>query len=304
MSRGLVALTGGTGFVGGYIVRNLINSGWRVRLLARRPVSSDHGVECIVGDLADEDALNRLVAGADILVHAAGLIKAAHKADFFRVNEAGSRAVAAVWSRHNPRGRVVVLSSLAARAPQLSDYAASKRAGEAAFSELNAVILRPGAVYGPGDKETAVFFRAARQGLLAVPLSQGCVTLVHAADVASAVKVFCDDVAPNGCFALTDRHPDGYGWGPLAAALCAAAGQKAYVVAVPQRVMAGLAVVGGLWSRLSGKPAMLTPGKVRELFYDWACSPDDLPAPALWRPEVTLAEGFAETVRQMDGLKN
>ncbi|MGB8601952.1 MAG: SDR family NAD(P)-dependent oxidoreductase, partial [Rhizomicrobium sp.] len=274
MSRGLVALTGGTGFVGGYIVHTLIAAGWRVRLLARRPVSSDLDVECVQGDLADEDALGRLVAGADVLVHAAGLIKAARKADFFRVNEAGSQALAAAWSRHNPTGRVVMVSSLAARAPQLSDYAASKRAGEAAFSGLNAVILRPGAVYGPGDKETAVFFRAARQGLLAMPLSQGSVTLVHAADVASAVKVFCDDTAPNGCFALTDGHPDGYGWGFLATALGAAVGQKVYVVAVPQGVMAGLAVLGGLWSRLSGKPAMLTPGKVRELFYDWACTPD------------------------------
>lgn len=300
MSRGLVALTGGTGFVGGYIIRSLMAAGWRVRLLARRPVVADPAVEQVRGDLADADALNRLVAGADVLVHAAGLIKTARRADFFRVNDAGSRAIAAAWLRHKPQGRVVVLSSLAARAPQLSDYAASKRAGEAAFAGLNAVILRPGAVYGPGDKETAVFFRAARQGVLPVPRSQGRVTLVHAADVASAVKVFCEDTVQNGCFSLTDGHPDGYGWGLLAAALGTAAGRKNYVVAVPRGVMAGLAAVGGLWSRLSGKPAMLTPGKVRELFYDWACTPEDLPAPALWRPEVTLAEGFAETLRLMD----
>lgn len=302
--RGLVALTGGSGFIGGYILRALTGAGWRVRVLARRPFDVPEGVspECvdvITGDLADRDALDWLVSGADVLVHAAGVIKAVNRAGFFAVNDAGCRAVVAAWVRHNPKGRMIYLSSLAARHPHLSAYAASKRAGEVACAGLsNAVILRPSAVYGPGDMETARFFRAARGAVLPVPLTSAKVTLIHAADVASAVAAFCSDGAA-ARYALTDARVAGYSWNELVRALAKVNDRVTapFVVAVPQGALTLAAFFIALGARLRGRPAMVTPGKVRELYHDWACAPRHLPPAGVWQPHIASADGFADTVR-------
>ena len=82
----LVAVTGATGFVGPHLVAALARRGWKIRLLVRRwsPLPSLAGVEAdlVLGDLSDEAALKRLVAGADTVIHAAGLIKARQPSGF------------------------------------------------------------------------------------------------------------------------------------------------------------------------------------------------------------------------------
>jgi uncharacterized protein YbjT (DUF2867 family) len=109
--------------------------------------------------------LERLVENADAVIHAAGLIKAARQREVFEVNCNASAALAGIAHRIAPHAHFVHVSTLAAREPGISDYAASKRAGEDAVRELlgaGATVLRPPAVYGPADRETLRFFRLAR----------------------------------------------------------------------------------------------------------------------------------------------
>src|SRR6185437_12882379 len=109
-------------------------AGWRVRILARRPVAHPQlaGVpfEVVSGDLADRAALARLVDGADTVIHAAGLTRAPGPAQFREVNAEGTANVATAISGGSPRARLVLVSSIAAREPHLSAYAETKRAGE------------------------------------------------------------------------------------------------------------------------------------------------------------------------------
>jgi nucleoside-diphosphate-sugar epimerase len=164
----LAAVTGGTGFLGRWIVRGLSDAGWRVRMLVRRDPIHPHlaGVdpEIVLGSLADGRALHRLVQGASLIVHAAGLVKALRRKDFFTVNAEGTAALARAAVAAAPSARLVMISSLAAREPSLSAYAASKAAGEAVlarFGPTDRVVLRPAAIYGPGDCEWLPIFRAA-----------------------------------------------------------------------------------------------------------------------------------------------
>jgi|AGTN01.1.fsa_nt_gi Nucleoside-diphosphate-sugar epimerases len=299
--RGCVSLTGGTGFLGQYIVKALAGAGWRVRLLVRRPRPAMPDVEQIAGTLSDREALGRLLAGADALVHAAGLIKTASPADFMTVNRDGSRLLAEMALRHVP-SRVVVVSSLAAREPGLSDYAASKRAGEDAFLRCGldgVVIVRPTAIYGPGDRETAVFLRAAEGPVLPVPrVPGGRVTMIHAADCAAAVAALCAP-GPKGCiFELSDRHAEGYSWRELAREILAAAGSRARILEVPAGVFRAVAALNAAIAGISGRAAMLGPGKVRELFHaDWSSAGERQPPADIWRPGVELRDGLAQTVR-------
>jgi uncharacterized protein YbjT (DUF2867 family) len=146
----VVAVTGATGFVGRHLVAALARAGWQVRLLMRRdPVVAewrDAQPQIVAGDLRDAAALEALVEGVDRVVHVAGLIKAARRESFFSVNTGGSVKLAEALQRRAPDAQLLHVSTLAAREPQLSDYAASKRAGEDAVRRIlgaRATVIRP-----------------------------------------------------------------------------------------------------------------------------------------------------------------
>ena len=135
MARPLAVLTGATGFLGGPLMRALDADGYDLRVLTRpgaAPAWDGLSPDIMPGRLGDVDALERLVRGADLVVHAAGLIKARSRDAYFAINAEGAARLAAAASRCAPEARVLLVSSLSAREPGLSAYAASKAAGEAA----------------------------------------------------------------------------------------------------------------------------------------------------------------------------
>ena len=300
-TRGHVALTGGTGFLGPHIAEALRADGWSVRQLARRPQAVAAGNDVVPGSLFDDEALERLLRDVDVVVHAAGVIKTVSRDQFMRVNRDGSRRLAAAVKRQSRPIRVVSISSLAAREPGLSDYAASKRAGEDSFRAAGIddwVVIRPTAVYGPGDREAAFFLRAAERPFLPVPrVPRGRVSVIYVTDVASAVTALCASGSPGKVFELTDHRVDGYEWRELAREILDASGNRARVIEVPRAVLRALATVSATASHVTRRAAMLGPGKVRELYHpDWSSSADRQPPPDMWRPRMELRDGLARTI--------
>lgn len=299
-SGGCVALTGGTGFLGPHIAAALQSAGWRVRYLSRRHRAALPADGTVLGSLDDTAALDALLDGADAVVHAAGTVKATTDAEFFRVNRDGSRNLAEAIKRQGRALPMVVVSSLAAREPGLSPYAASKRGGEDAFRDasLAPVFLRPTAVYGPGDVEAAVLIRAADGFAMPFPRFPGRVTMIHAADVARAVAAMCAAEGVAGrTFELTDARADGYGWRELAEAIRFAAGSRARIVGLPRPLVAAAAACAATAARVFGRATMLTPAKVREIFHpDWSSAPERQPPTTSWQPRIGLAEGLADTI--------
>ncbi|MEM7642627.1 MAG: NAD-dependent epimerase/dehydratase family protein [Pseudomonadota bacterium] len=302
----LVAITGGTGFLGRYVIAAFRDAGWRVRLLARRnaahPQLPGLDAELVMGDLTNPNSLRRFSADTDAVVHVAGAIKARDRDGFFRVNEAGSAALGSAISQTAPLARLIQVSSLAAREPHLSDYAASKRAGEAAFQEAAgraATILRPGAVHGPWDTETLVLFQLASRPVMPVPaLPDTRLSFVYAADVARAIVAFAE--APQtlpGPYEISDDTPQGYSWTDLSDAAARALGRSPRMVPVPRAVWPVAGAVTETLARLTGGVPMMSRGKVREMLHpDWSCDPACLPPEPLWTPQVGLRAGFARTV--------
>lgn len=297
-----VALTGGTGFVGAAIARHLAAGGYRLRLLARRPGAvGDLGpdAEIVHGALEEEDSLARLVDGAEMVVHAAGAIKAIAAADFARVNRVGSAAIAAAARTAGAR-RLVLISSLAARSPLLSAYAASKRAGEREVALRfgpGAAILRPPVVYGPGDRETLPMFRAARHGVFLIPgPSEARLSFIHVADLASAVAAcLAATVPPAGLFEIDDGKAGGYGWPEVASALGAAVGRRVRSVRIPPPLLRLSASAALTLARLTGRARMLCPDKANELRHpDWVCRDGRLGEATGWRATYGLEDGLRD----------
>jgi nucleoside-diphosphate-sugar epimerase len=305
----LAAVTGATGFVGGPVVAALDRAGWRLRLLVRRQpprlLLANQTPEVTIGDLADEAALARLVEGADAVVHVAGAVKALDRTAFMRANAEPVGRVAALAARQPKPPHFLLMSSLAAREPTLSAYGASKRAGEdalkaAAGDAMPWTILRPTAVYGPGDRELLPFFKAVRCGLAPRPAGPARrLSLIHIADLAEAVAVFAGRPAAHGqCWELDDGAADGHGWDELALAAGAAFGTRPWPVTVPMVALRTVAQWNALRARLDKRPRMLVPGKVAEMaHFDWRCH--DRPPPEVgtdWQPRWRIGPGFAETI--------
>ena len=262
----------------------------------RRSAASAAGVEWIDGDLADEPALVRLCAKADVVIHVAGLVKARSRAAFDAVNVEGSRrlAVAAREAAH-----VVLVSSLTAREPVLSDYAASKRAAEEVMARTlrgRLSILRPCAIYGPADRELLPIFQAAAVSPFLPVFSRSArIAMIHVEDAAEQIMALAAARPRPVPAALCDGRPDGYGWGELMTAAALACGRRITLAPVADGWLHALATANDLTRHLGASP-MLTRGKARELLHgDWSVSAAEraMEAP---RARHTLDTGFRDTV--------
>jgi len=297
---GLVAVTGATGFIGGHVARRLHADGWQVRALCRPGRNAPDFATAIQGDLEDEESLARLVQGVDAVVHCAGLVRASSAAAFDAMN---ARATARLADAAAPGNRFILMSSLAAREPDLSPYALSKRNGERALDRhgggLDWTVLRPPAVYGPGDKATLDFFRLYKRGLALLPGGgSGRLSLIHGEDLAGAVASLLATGAGTGkTFEVRDGHDQGYSWTDIADAAARVFEIRMTKISVPRTLMHGIALINQTKNNLFGGTPTLTPGKVSELYHDdWRVRDNPVAALTGWRPRLTIDVGFSQTV--------
>jgi nucleoside-diphosphate-sugar epimerase len=291
-----LALTGATGFVGRAVLEQLLGDGHPVRALARpsRPLPEHRQLVRIPGTLEDAGQLAELVRSCDAVIHIAGAISGRDYADFAHTNVTGTSRLVDAIREHSPGARLIHVSSLAAREPQLSDYAASKRAGEQIItsSGLKWSILRPPAVYGPADPALAPFWRLLAHGWLAgIGTKSGRFSLLHVTDLASAINRLVKRDHPDSWLAcLHDGKPGGYNWRELAELAREVRGKSIRIVPVPQWLLKTFATMNLQGARLRKvRPPALVPGKVRELAHpDWVCDNTQLPGCPDWKPTMQL----------------
>ena len=297
-----VALTGATGFIGHELQGRMLAAGYPVRALVRP--HSPHRSQLIAGistvDVAldDEHTLATALAGVTTIIYCAGTVRGAQPADFFDANVDGLTHLCRVAAALADAPHIVLISSLAASRPQLSDYARSKFEGEQilrASSSLSWTILRPPAVYGPGDREMLPLFRAIRIGLALIlgPPGQR-LSLLHVEDLGRAVLACIERrrACTGMTFELDDGQAQGYAWEDIVAA--AHGVMPVWELHVSRRLLSIIARINLRLSALLGRAPMLTPGKVRELSEpSWLCDNSRLHAATGWVPQVSLRAGLA-----------
>jgi nucleoside-diphosphate-sugar epimerase len=301
-----VAITGVTGFIGRHVARALTSQGqhWRglVRNRNKLSVLSLTRGEIIEGDFDDEAALDRLCDNARAVIHCGGRIAAFSRQEFFRVNVGGTAALLAACRRSGVR-RFVHVSSLAAREPHLSSYAASKQESEAVLRQggngISRVIVRPPAVYGPGDEATLPLIRALSRPIAVLPGNAiSRISLIHVEDLARAVTVLAQSHAAAGeILELDDGKAGGYGFADIAKAASAATGVNTRVIFLPRSMLIIPAWCSLLVGWLKGAPGVFSPGKLGELYHsDWVVNPRRSALPG-WRPQIDFSTGYADTLR-------
>ena len=299
-----VAVTGATGFVGRALVPLLTQAGHDLTLLMRNPerALSVDTIRIVKGDLQDAAALRDLTFAADVVLHVAGVVSAPSVAAFMAVNLDGTVAVANA-AKANGVKRFVYVSSLAAREPSLNGYCTSKASAEAALegfaTDFELCVMRPAAVYGPGDTATLPLLQALMSKRAFIPGTPSArFAMVHVEDVArTLVKTVQGAV---GTFAIHDGASS-HSWPELVALTQQAFARPRRVTYIPRAiaVLAGLA--GDGLARVRGKPSLVNSGQIRQIYHgDWSV------ADATWPMSnpITLENGLPQTIRwyQQQGL--
>lgn len=293
-----IAVTGATGFVGQALLDRAESAGLAVRALARRDQPPRDRTEWIRGDLDDRDALKRLCNGAEAVIHVAGVVNAPDPEQFERGNVTGTlNVIEAAKAAGVPR--LVHVSSLSAREPDLSAYGASKARAEKLVmaSGLDWTIVRPAGIYGPRDVDYLELFRMARWGVVPVPPREGRSSLIQVDDLARLLIALLprSEEVSHRSFEPDDGRKQGWGHYELARAIGWAMGRRPWVIHLSRTSLERAARIDRM---LRGAKARLTADRVGYMSHpDWVVSHNARPPRSLWKPEVPTREGLKATAR-------
>lgn len=299
--------------MGSHVASAFAHEGYRLRCSVR--ASSDlHWlsglpVELVTADFGRPADLSAATEGVDIVVHAAGITRARRKGDYHRVNAEGTRLLAVAALEGGVR-RFVLLSSLAARGPDAlsgssierpaSPYGRSKLEAESHLRSLDVqmerVVLRPSAVYGPRDRDFLPLFQMARRGFLVLPPGPGALQPVYASDVASAALAAARGSTGFGPFPVAERER--YGWKEIAAVMERTLGRRVRIARLPAAAFTLAGRVAERAAKTLGSSPLFDERRAQDLaVHSWTCDPSFAERGLGWRAEVSLPEGLERTLR-------
>lgn len=293
--RRRVAVTGATGFIGRHVTEYLAARGTAV-VPVRRPFT--------------RVTLLETLRGADAVVHLAGVVSALREQDYIAANVDGTRAVAeAARTAGVP---LINISSLAAagpaspRAPRseadppapINAYGRSKLEGERAIAAIDGLLwtmLRPGAVYGPGDGALLPLFRCAARGVMPlVGRADAAYTFIHVADLVRAITAAVD--SPAVLDTVFVGHPHPITAREILEGVRRAAGGRAAIVRIPMAVARLAAIAGDVGGMIRGRPSVINSRRYVELASEgFVCRVDRLRDRLGVVAQIDLREGLAET---------
>lgn len=292
-----IALTGATGFVGKALVPRLLSAGHHVKALARDPSRAPtlQNFQVITGSLSDIETLNQLVRGCDVVLHVAGAVSGLNADSFMQANFHGTNAIA-LAARQQGVKRFVYVSSLAATQPQLGPYGKSKAIAEQSlqviFAEQQLLVLRPGAVYGPGDTATLPLLQALLSPTAIIPgTPHNRFAMIHVEDLANILAEAASGHA-SGIRELDDTQ-GGHSWPELMQLTQRQFGTPRRPIYLPRMLAMAIGYGGDALTALLRRPSMVRSHQMRQLYHhSWLCA-----APGWPRSNpIPIEQGLPETI--------
>jgi len=322
----MILITGGTGFIGSHLVEAVCARGEPLRCLIRRDSSKRHPfalpaeAEVVLGDLVSGEGVSAALEGAGTVIHLAGVTKALSTSEFYSGNARATENLARAISVLRTAGRAVRLvyvSSLAAIGPStggapvpedaephpITHYGRSKLEGERIIRALvpDAVIVRPAVVYGPRDTDVLEMFRSISKGfILEISGGERWFQAIYVKDLADGLlAAACAPQAGGRAYFLA--HARAVSWSEMNSAAARVLLKKTRKRARVLRIPAPLAyAVGGLaevYSRLTGKPGILSREKVKEAqCRHWTCDTRRAALELGFEAQTPLELGLAQTL--------
>jgi 2-alkyl-3-oxoalkanoate reductase len=319
-----ILVTGGSGFLGQHLARALLDQGHQVRLMGRDMAPARGliaaGAQPIVADLRDQPAVIAACAGADVVYHVGALSAPwGRRDDFYAINVGGTAAVLAGCRSHAVRRMIYVSSpsvvfdgrdhrNLTEAAPYprrfASVYSRTKKLGEDlvnAGSWCESVIVRPKAIFGPGDRSLLPrMIAAARQGRLPqIGDGRNLVDLTYVENVADALVLALDAKAAAGKTYMITNDEHVRLWDVIRTVL-----RRLSIPSNLRRVPLALALAAASLmecrAALTGREPLLTRYSAailgRTQTYDISAARRDLG----YRPRISVADGIERTLAALE----
>lgn len=312
-AQGKILVTGATGFVGTNLCHRFLAEKTPFLALVRSPVKAEErGLpknSLLLGDFCRPSEWN--LEGVRAVVHLGGLVRALKWPEFQAVNVEGTGRLLARIREWDPGIPFIHVSSLAAAGPSrdgkaslappsearpCSLYGRSKMLSEREVqaSGLSHTILRPGAVYGPWDKDVLALFRQVRRGLGLVAGPPSRFSLIYVEDLVEAILRALEAPVEGRVIPLGYHEPIGdREW---LEKIGEAVGQSPRVLRLPLFLAGGVALGAEVWAKLRGRAALFGRDKYRELAGgDWVADPGLAEELLGFRAKTGFLEGFAKT---------
>jgi nucleoside-diphosphate-sugar epimerase len=320
-----ILVTGAGGFLGRALVARLRESGEPLRLLLRRPpqVPPEDDVHLVYGDLGDPAAVDHAVHGVDVVYHVGAAMRGGNF-EFSSGTIWGTRNIIEACERHAVK-KLIYVSSMSVldhaghrsglpvnesspyepHADRRGLYTQTKLEAErmvleaVAQNRIQAVLLRPGQIYGPAAEKTPPSGTLAIAGRwLVVGSGERYVPFVYVENVVDALLLAAGKDVPNGTiFQLVDsggiRQNEYIEW-------VRRSGRTPRVSHVPAWFLQCAAWGVELLGKLLKRPVPLTPYRVRSITPLWPCDCTAAHRQLGWQSRYTLQEGLARTFPPAD----
>lgn len=318
-----ILVTGATGFIGAVVVDYLKSRDDSVRVLLR-PESdagraSSMGVDVRKGSYDNPASLREAVKGVDMVIHLAGVTKSVNEKGYYDGNVLPVKKLLEAVKEVNPGlRRFLLVSSLAAAGPAdnpdpgitetdipepVSIYGRSKLEAEKIClsykDSLPVTVVRPPAVYGPGDKDVLQFLVMLKKGVViaAGDVGKQRLSLVHVEDLVRGIVMAAESpVGAGETYFITS--PKGYSWEELSGIASKELGVNTIrKISLPKSLIRIFGHIAGLISTITGRSGFLNPDKVNEMVRDyWVCSPQKAEKELGFAASIPLEEGMRTTI--------
>jgi len=316
MRARLALVTGASGFIGSHLVEDLACRGWRVRALVhRRPLPTGAQAETVQGDIQDTALLAKILENAEAVFHLAAALGFARigREEFFRINAQGTEAVMRA-ARQAGVKKIVHFSSAGVLghvpSPIVADenqalnprdfYDRSKLEGERiarryAAQGLGVVIVRPGWVYGPGDRRTFKLIKAVGRGRFFLPgPGRTLQTPVHIQDLVAGTHLCLERGRKGEVYNLAGREV--LTVREMVSAIARAAGKKPPRLRLPLLPVKVAAWLMGRAFSLAKKEAPLSPSRLAFFIHPKPLSIGKAVEELDYAPQILFEEGMRQTM--------
>jgi len=310
-----IAITGANGFIGSFLVKELLNKGFDVTCLVRQnsnikllPLNCD----IVRVDYNNKEQIEELLKNHEILIHTAALTKAKNWKEFKKNNIDLTDSLLEIFNSIDSLKQFIFLSSQAACGPSkknlpkkeidkclpISKYGKSKLLAEESIKSKSKkywTIIRPSAVFGPGDKDFLIYFKLVKKHIsLFAGNKNKQISLIYVQDLANLIISTLENKnAFNEIFFASGLD--------ISLEIFSQNLEKALKtfsvkITIPEFLLDIIAIISGFISIFNKKVALLNKDKIKEIKQDsWLVSNEKAKRILYFEPAKNLVENITTT---------